>query len=49
MGEFEARQQGISVLIGEVIAENSASCAIFAKLGYERELLHDRIRYKKSL
>ncbi len=49
MGESAARQNGISLLIGEVIAENSASCAIFAKLGYEREFLHDRIRYKKSL
>lgn len=48
-GESAARQNGISLLIGEVIAENSASCAIFAKLGYEREFLHDRIRYKKSL
>ena len=49
LGEVAARQIGLSGLIGEVIPENSSSCAIFVKLGYDAEVFSDRIRYKKTL
>jgi RimJ/RimL family protein N-acetyltransferase len=49
LGEVAARQIGLSGLIGEVIPENSSSCAIFVKLGYDAEVISDRIRYKKTL
>lgn len=49
MGEKEVRRAGLQQLIGEVMPENSASCAIFAKLEYEKEVLSDRIRYTKFL
>jgi len=49
MGQKEARCAGLQQLIGEVMPENSASCAIFAKLEYEKEVLFDRIRYTKFL
>ena len=49
MGEESAKYHGIQCLIGEVKPENTSSCAIFAKLGYESEIKSDRIRFKKSL
>ena len=49
LGEAAAKQSGLSGLIGEVIPENSSSCAIFVKLGYDAEVFSDRIRYKKTL
>lgn len=49
MGQHEAKKRGIHRLIGEVMPENSSSCAIFAKLGYDAEELSDRIRYIKIL
>jgi RimJ/RimL family protein N-acetyltransferase len=49
LGEVAARQISLSGLIGEVIPENSSSCAIFVKLGYDAEVFSDRIRYKKTL
>jgi hypothetical protein len=49
LGEAAAEQSGLSGLIGEVIPENSSSCAIFVKLGYDAEVFSDRIRYKKTL
>ena len=49
LGEQEARRKGVQQLFGDVLPENQASCAIFAKLGYEKEVLSDRIRYMKFL
>ena len=49
LGQAAAKQIGLSGLIGEVMAENSSSSAIFVKLGYDAEVLSDRIRYQKSL
>ena len=49
LGEQEARRMGVQQLFGDVLPENQASCAIFAKLGYEKEVLSDRIRYMKFL
>jgi RimJ/RimL family protein N-acetyltransferase len=49
LGQDAAKQTGIKTLIGEVMAENSSSSAIFVKLGYDAEVLSDRIRYQKSL
>ena len=49
LGQAAAKQIGLSGLIGEVMPENSSSSAIFVKLGYDAEVLSDRIRYQKSL
>jgi hypothetical protein len=49
LGQDAAKQSGIKTLIGEVMPENSSSSAIFVKLGYDAEVLSDRIRYQKSL
>jgi len=49
LGQSIAREHGITCLIGEVMPENSSSCAIFVKLGYESTVLSDRIRYQKIL
>jgi len=49
MGQAIAKQHGITCLIGEVMPENSSSCAIFVKLGYGANELSDRIRYQKIL
>jgi L-amino acid N-acyltransferase YncA len=49
LGQAAAKQTGITSLIGEVMPENSSSSAIFVKLGYDAEVLSDRIRYQKNL
>ena len=49
LGQSIAKEHGITCLIGEVMPENSSSCAIFVKLGYEATVLSDRIRYQKIL
>lgn len=49
LGQEAAKQIGLRSLVGEVMPENSSSCAIFVKLGYDAEVLSDRIRYQKSL
>ena len=49
LGQSAAKQTGITSLIGEVMPENSSSSAIFVKLGYDAEVLSDRIRYQKNL
>lgn len=40
---------GIKTLIGEVLPQNSASVAIFEKLGYDSTFVSDRIRFKKDI
>ena len=47
-GQSAAKQSGIKSLIGEVMPENSTSSAIFVKLGYDAEVLSNRIRYQKN-
>lgn len=49
LGEKEARIKGIKKLIGEVLPENKASCIIFEKLGYHKEVTPDKIIYHKEL
>ncbi|MFM7595765.1 MAG: GNAT family N-acetyltransferase [Flavobacteriales bacterium] len=49
LGQAAAKQIGLLGLIGEVMPENSSSSAIFVKLGYDAEVLGDRIRYQKNL